>query len=298
MLGRKHVSAVTILSTMVLFVAGLAPAQEQTFEPQRATLTFEGKERTYYLSLPPNFDATKTYALIVTIHGGGGNGRTHFLAEGVRRAVHESDFDAIVVSPNFGNDDPNATRFPSLGDDAFLLHIISQLEGAYLLHPKVFITGYSRGAQFCHRFAYAYPERVAAAAPCSSGTWTTPDGRLLIEGYGEATDPQSFLANPTNASHAPERLSGLFSERVAQVAGLPASRDAKSISFLVMCGSLDTRFDIAQRYVRELQEAGFTVRSAWPRTPHGSKNDAEFKAEFEKYSRVAVEFFSEHASSW
>ena len=79
--------------------------------------------------------------------------------------------------------------------------------------------------------------------------------------------------------------------RVAAVAGLAPRPGAENIPFLVMCGSLDPRHEIARQFAQALEKAGYRVESEWPRTPHGSRSDVEFQVEFKKYPRRAVEFF-------
>ncbi|MCB1124446.1 MAG: hypothetical protein KJT03_23035, partial [Verrucomicrobiae bacterium] len=190
------------------------------------------------------------------------------------------------------------SRFPALGEGDFLLAVLNDLRKNFKTRAKILLTGYSRGGQFTHRFAFAHPELVLAAAPCSSGTWTTPDGRLLIETYGQVEEPEKFLSNPANREKIPERLLGIFNdERVAGVAGLKAMPDAQQVPFLVMCGSLDTRFGIAQDFARSLSENGFSVETEWPRTPHGSRSDPEYAIEFEKYSVRVVDFFVRQTES-
>ena len=132
---------------------------------------------------------------------------------------------------------------------------------------------------------------MEAVAPFAAGTWTTPDGRLLIENIGEVDTPGAFLSNASNVSLAPKRLQGMFSPRVAQVAGTPAAPGTEKVPFLVMCGSLDTRFPIAQLFAKSLETAGYNIQTEWPRTPHGSRSVEEFKAEFKKYSERAIAFF-------
>jgi len=268
-----------------------AEAQTEIAKPLRRSIEFAGFEREYYVRLPVDYVPERTYWLLVTVHGGGGNGQSHFLAKGIRRMADEMGLDAIVVSPSFSNKDSQASRFPALGEGNFLLTVLEDAHRQYQLQTKILLTGYSRGGQFSHRFAFNHPELVEAVAPFAAGTWTTPDGRLLIETLGEVDTPSSFLSNPENASLAPERLKDLFRPRVAEVAGIPARPQAKCIPFLVMCGSLDTRFEIAQLFVRSLKVAGYRVETEWPRTPHGSRDKEEFNTEFEKYSRKAVEFF-------
>lgn len=260
-------------------------------EPLRCPIEFNGVEREYFVRLPMDYVQDRTYWLLVSVHGGGGNGLSHFLAKDVRRVADELGLDAIVVSPSFSNDDPQASQFPALGEGKFLQAVLEDLRRQYQLEPKILLTGYSRGGQFSHRFAFAHPELVEAVAPFAAGTWTTPDGTLLVEALGEVEAPGPFLSDPENASLAPERLKEIFSPRVAQAAGIPALPEARSIPFLVMCGSLDTRFDIAQCFAKDLEAAGYHIETEWPCTPHGSRNDEEFKDEFEKYARRAVGFF-------
>jgi poly(3-hydroxybutyrate) depolymerase len=278
---------------MLLFTFSLAMTQGLVGKPLKQEIEFEGTSREYFVHLPDNFDPLKTYWLIVSVHGGGGNGRSHFLASGLWEAVRESSFDAIVVSPSFSNTDFQASRFPELGEGEFLKQVLKDIHTRYSLRKKILLAGYSRGGQFSHRFAFSNPELVKAVAPCSAGTWTTPDGKLLIEGVGTIEHPATYLANPDNAAAAPERLQGMFTERVAQVAGLAPHPDAHRVPFLVMCGSLDTRFEISQQFSQSLKDAGFHVETEWPRTPHGSREKEEFAAEFEKYPRSALKFFKE-----
>ena len=61
-----------------------------------------------------------------------------------------------------------------------------------------------------------------------------------------------------------------------------------------MCGTLDPRLPIAQEFARSLETKGYHVEVEWPRTPHVCRANAcppEHEAEFQKYSRKAVEFF-------
>lgn len=259
--------------------------------PVRRMVSFAGTDRAYYVRLPRDYAPESIHWMLVSVHGGGGNGQSHFLAADLRDAADAQGLDAIVVSPSFSNTDPQASRFPALGEGAFLMAVLDDVRREYVVHPRILLTGYSRGGQFSHRFALAHPELVEAAAPFAAGTWTTPDGVLLIEGIGAVRDAKAFLSDPANASRAPERLQGLFTTRVAKVAGAPTSDLARRVPFLVMCGSQDTRFEIAQAFADSLSASGFKVITHWPRTPHGSRDSPAYRAEFKKYGQEAVRFF-------
>lgn len=260
-------------------------------EPLRSTFVFHGEKREYFVRLPIGFDPTQTHWPLITVHGGGGNGKNHFLAKAIRQKADLSGLDAIVVSPSFSNTDFQASRFPALGEGRFLIRVIEQLNREYQLHSKILLTGYSRGGQFSHRFAFAHPDKVRAVAPFAAGTWTTPGGALLIESLESVKDPAAYLSNPANAAAAPERLEGIFTTRVAKVAGLRPVPDAQQVPFLVMCGTLDPRIDISREFALSLIKAGFEVEAGWPGTPHGSRDLLEYKDEFKKYSQRAIEFF-------
>jgi pimeloyl-ACP methyl ester carboxylesterase len=259
--------------------------------PNRRTLTFHGVEREYFVHLPPGFDRYKSYWLLAVM--GFANSR-NFLTTGISGFVTQTGFDAIVVSPIFPNDyDVNVIRFPGLGEGAFLEEVIKALRTEYHLKPKILLTGYSRGGQFAHRFALAHPDMVEAVAPFASGTWTTPDGRFLVEELGEVRDPRKFLGKSENASAVPDRLRDLFNPRVAAVVDSKAVAGSQRIPFLVMCGTLDPRLPIAKEFVRNLEGLRYSVEVEWPKTPHvcSAECPAELMAEFEKYSRRAVSFF-------
>ena len=260
--------------------------------PIHCQINFNGQEREYFIWKPHKFNKSKKYWLMVIVHGGGGNGRTYFLTRGIREVLKDTKLDVIIVTPSFSNTDGLASRFPVLGEGDFLKKIINEVHGNFKLHPKILLTGYSRGGQFTHRFAFNNPELVKACATFAAGTWTTPDGNFLIEPVGKVSDPLSYLSIENNKYNVPERLHNLFTPRVGKVAGLKAKEEVKQVPFLVMCGSLDTRFKITQEFALSLKEHGFNVETSWPKTPHGDKE--KYKSEFIKYSQKAVEFFKSH----
>lgn len=113
-------------------------AQEESKVPLRSTVTFEGVEREYFVQIPENFDSKKRYWLVVVVHGGGGNGKSYWLADGIRNAITDFDLNALVVIPSFSNTDFQASRFPSLGEGAFLKLVINELHDKFRLHKKYF----------------------------------------------------------------------------------------------------------------------------------------------------------------
>jgi poly(3-hydroxybutyrate) depolymerase len=286
---RRIIIMFTLLCATVLLSTQKIYCQETSNSPVRNTISFGGVEREYFVHQPRNFDSTKLYWLLVVVHGGGGNGRSYFLADGIRKEIEKPGFDAIVVTPSFSNTDFLASRFPALGEGDFLNQIIEELRDTFILHKKILLTGYSRGGQFSHRFAFQNPDLVKACAPFAAGTWTTPGGTLLIESLDEITDPEIFLSSESNVALVPKRLRNMFEPRVARVAGVQAKNKAKEIPFLVMCGTLDPRHEIAKQFATSLKTEGYQVQTVWPDNPHGNKE--QYPDEFRKYSQSAVQFF-------
>ncbi len=255
----------------------------------RRSLVFKGVEREYFLALPRNFDPDEMHWPLVFVHGGGGNARRNRKGILIHRFMNELDLPAILILPRFITEDKQVSRFPSLGEGAFLKEALKDVWAEFSFHRKVLLGGYSMGGQFSHRFALFNPGLVRACASLAAGTWSTPDGRLLTESYGEVRDPETFLSCRANAGKVPERLHDLFDGRTAEVAGLTAEKEAEKIPFLVMCGRLDPRFDIARKFASSLREFGFEVETEWPRTPHSSSWE-KYRDEYQRYPRHVIEF--------
>jgi predicted esterase len=265
-------------------------AQAPTEEPIRKSFTFMDSEREYFVWLPKNFDQSKTYWPLVVVHGGGqiNNGLFFWMIRPIRNIADKLGLLAIVISPSFNLNDPVAQQYPAGVEGKFLKAVLKQLHKTYNLYPRILLTGYSRGGQFTHRFALWYPDLVEACAPFAAGAWTTPDGRLLTYSLGEIKNPKQFLTSLQTGEVVPQSLND---PRVAEFAGDKPAPGSKRIPFLIMCGSLDKRFEITKEFVKSLRQAGYKVETEWPRTPHVGRDTEKYQAEFDKYPQGAVEFF-------
>jgi predicted esterase len=280
--------AVVFAAIVLLGCSTTLPAQTETLtKPIRRTITFQNTEREYSVWLPPQFDRNKQYWVLAAIY-------SPPMLDDLQRAIAAFGFEAIMISPNFREDQINLTRFPVSTERDFFKEVIKAVRAEYSVKAKILLSGYSRGAQFAHRYAFAHPDEIEALGALASGTWTTPDGRLLVEEIGEVRDAQTFLSKPENAKSAPARLADMFDPAVAAVAELKAAKGSARVPVLVMCGTLDPRLPIAREFVRSLETLGYRVSSAWPRTPHVCQKCApDVRAEFAKYSEETVEFFQQ-----
>ena len=135
-------------------------------EADRRTLK-DNPEQEYYVFTPRKIDPEKTYWLVVGVHGLGGSGHN---AMGWKDFAEKAD--CIVVGPTF----KGPFQFPRRGAGKTMLAIVAELRKQYKLHGKMFVTGFSAGAQFVHRFALENPRYVIACAAHSAGSWGTPRG--------------------------------------------------------------------------------------------------------------------------
>lgn len=257
-------------------------------EQVRRGLVFGGDEREYFLQLPAGHDPERSYWLLVAIPGGSLPGSDPKAARYGHWAP-ELGLDAIVLTPTL--DVGRARAFPALGEDAFLRAVVADVRAQYRLREKILLAGYSGGGQFSHRFALRNPNLIFACAPHAAGSWTTPDGRFLASGFGEVRDAATTLLSAKAAESVPKSARKYFHPEVASVAALPALPGAQEIPFHVMCGSLDApRYENAKAFAASLADAGYVVRTQWPRTAHAPRDTSQVP-EWEMFRRQAIEFF-------
>lgn len=132
------------------------------------TLDVAGVARAYVLARPSTYDASRTYPLVLALHGDGGDGPS------LRAAYPFDDVsaqDAFVVYPSGANGAWDLYGASSANqDEAFLVALIASLESAWSIDPaRVFGTGFSKGAFMLNQLACRRPTMFRAIAPHSGG---------------------------------------------------------------------------------------------------------------------------------
>ncbi len=128
-----------IVACLVLAFAG-APVSAAVIDAQGIT---------YHLELPKNYDASKTYRLVVAVHGMTGTGQ---IATGEARAFWARDYDVIVAGPNMSwGSGPGKDK--SKDDNAAMEALLKDLRGKHKLHDKFVLIGFSRGGYFAPTWA-------------------------------------------------------------------------------------------------------------------------------------------------
>ena len=129
----------------------------------------------YFLYLPPRLEANAK--VFVTVHGISRNAEEH-----ARRFKQlAKHYGVVLVAPLLVK--KRFADYQRLGQSGLgarpdralraILDEVGDLTGADV--RQIYLFGYSGGGQFAHRYAMAYPERVAAVAIGAAGWYTFPD---------------------------------------------------------------------------------------------------------------------------
>jgi len=119
------------------------------------------------------------------LHGIGGEGKV-FAASLLKEAERNH---WLLISPTMAYQDwrdPNVVAREDVENSLRLAATLDALaaQTGVSIKPKVHLYGFSRGAQFAHRFALFFPERVERVAALSAGTYTLPDQKTDATGDG------------------------------------------------------------------------------------------------------------------
>lgn len=134
-------------------------------------ITVNGKERSYYVHIPPEA-ANKTVALVFAFHGDGGNGK------GLSQSLEleeQTKAEAILAYPTAeGGSFDLEKQGDQNADIAFFDALVKKLQDSHCI-TKVFATGFSRGAYFTnHLGCYRGDKLAAIAAHGGGGPYSAP----------------------------------------------------------------------------------------------------------------------------
>jgi len=121
------------------------------------------------IHLPKNYDETKTYPVILFLHGSGERGES---VEDLNKIKSNwplayqaaSPYEFIVVAPQC----PHSSYWPILVNN--LNDLLDQVIKSYRIdETRIYLTGLSMGGYGAWYLAFAYPQRFAAVAPVCGG---------------------------------------------------------------------------------------------------------------------------------
>lgn len=139
------------------------------------TLQTDSRQK-YFLYVPRQGGSAAK--IFITVHGISRNVREH----AKEFASYAEEHGVVMIAPYFPADRfPDYQRLGRKGSRAdivlnAIVAEVAQLTGAS--SDKLYLFGYSGGAQFVHRYMFAYPERVARIVLGAPGWYTLPDAAL------------------------------------------------------------------------------------------------------------------------
>ncbi len=160
----------------------LAPALDPRWQTATARNTSFADHLTRNARLPLLFvpdsvtrDPSSPATLVVVLPGLGGIGRD--MAQDFVAAAEADRW--LLLAPSADYDPRSANESLEEADlrvDNELVALVDQImrRPSWHLSTQIDITGFSRGAQQAHRFVLRHPDRVAALATFSAGTYTMP----------------------------------------------------------------------------------------------------------------------------
>jgi polyhydroxybutyrate depolymerase len=188
--------------------AGSTPA-DAAGRDSWGSLFFEGRDRSYFVHLPPRYDSKTLLPLVVVLHGGGGGVQGTDAGmqpgavslTGMSLKADEENF--IVVYPsgtgilrdklltwNAGNCCGYALKH-NVNDVGFIAALLDKLEREIAIDPRrVLVTGISNGGMMAYRIGCELSERIAVIAPVEgalnvSCRPTSPVSVVIFHGTGD-----------------------------------------------------------------------------------------------------------------
>ncbi len=139
------------------------------------SIRLERRTRTYHIHIPPSYDGSRPFPVVLAFHGGLSRGQSMIHDCGLNEKADDAGF--IVVYPNgtsqygrlltwnAGNCCGYAMRH-KVDDVGFVRKLLDDLGATTSIdYQRVYATGYSNGAMMCYRLASELSDRIAAIAP-------------------------------------------------------------------------------------------------------------------------------------
>jgi polyhydroxybutyrate depolymerase len=163
---------IVTISLVILGCSSAAPTDSNGAVSETQSLTYDGLERTYRLSVPSTYDETRPMPLVIALHGGGGTGdKMVDLTVDLNGLADEEGF--IVVYPDgvekHWNDGRTMQTWRASAEDiddvGFIAVMIEHLSESYAIDPgRIYALGISNGGMMSYRLACELPETFAAVA--------------------------------------------------------------------------------------------------------------------------------------
>lgn len=140
----------------------------------------------YYIYPPKAYTPDRAWPLFISVAGSGSDGRTCW--DTWQRHADEKGY--VLLCPELT--DPDG-QLHQLRGNSRLLEILGRVYEDYSLQPRIFLAGFSAGAQFVHGYAFMNPNYVVGVSVIAAGNYYRPPDNLSYIPFevivGERDDP-------------------------------------------------------------------------------------------------------------
>lgn len=292
---------------LIIFGLLILFAQHQAMALERFEINMHGTKRAYLLETPKS--AATPFALVIVLHGGGGNAANAVKMTGFDKKARISGFVAAFPegSTQFGNlrtwNAGPCCAYASehdIDDLGFLDALIDDISARLLIDPqRVYVTGMSNGGMMAHRAGVHLSSRIAAIASVVGAVFgheplpLQPVSALMINGALDEVVPMSGGMGDDASRRQPIKTQ-------------PYAPSTDQLSFWAKvngCSSMPQRVEGSLVIVRSYEDckAGTAVRffeikdngHAWP-GGHKGNIFADAPSHALNATDVIWDFFKEH----
>lgn len=161
-----------VIIAAILLAAALSGVNA---EDVNASIDYGGRNRTYTLHVPPQYNGVDSMPLVLNLHGGGGSPQQQAMLSEMNPKADSEGF--LVLYPNgtmlpIGYFGWNAGEWSlsDVDDVGFISTLLDTVEAGYRIDTlRIYATGFSMGAMMCHRLACELAGKIAAFAPVEGG---------------------------------------------------------------------------------------------------------------------------------
>lgn len=153
----------------------------------------------YYLYTPRDYSPDQAWPLFIGVNDMSTDGKSCW--DTWQRYADEKGF--VLLCPELA--DPDGQLNQASANDR-LLKIVDGLYSEYTLVAKIFLVGFSEGAQFVHGYAFANPNYVVGVSVIAAGNYFRPPPELSRIPFEVIVGERD---NPVAVDHAQE-LAGLL----------------------------------------------------------------------------------------
>lgn len=222
----------------------------------KVTLQHGGRARSYQLHVPSGLPTGTALAVVIDLHGAGGNGSQQKGMSGFSALSDKKKFIAVFpdgVDGYWNVDDTccGTAGKQKIDDVGFLKSIVAKLKTDTCIDAKrVFVSGFSNGGGLTHRMGCDAADVIAAIAPMATDLRTQPCkpsrpiSMLEIRGMADSLEPYA---------------GGLVGPEGGQYTAVGAKASLKLWADINVCTGTPSTFD---KYCEKYAQCGDGVESA------------------------------------